>query len=95
MQSFERQLYDLNILFNLLQGDGVVQVRLFLEEEPAEGSFDGRGEARGEQVGGKLRVHGKKLLAAARRQQDGFLHAGQVLRGQSVGLLFLDVGKQG
>ena len=76
----------LNKLFNLLQGDGVVQVRLFLEEEPAEGGFDGRGEAGGEQVGRKLRVHGKELFAAASRQQDGLLHADQVLRWQSVGL---------
>lgn len=52
---------------------------------PAQGDFDGRGQAGGEEVGGQVRIHGQELVGLAGRQLDAVLHGrGQRHLGQRV-----------
>ena len=46
---------------------------MLLQDEPPQGHLDRRGEARREEVGWQLGVHGQRLVEGARRQLDAVL----------------------
>lgn len=47
------------------------------ETLPSEGDLDGCGEAGGEEVGWKVRVHGQQLAGFTGSQLDAVLHGGR------------------